>query len=305
MMENRSLPTILVVYMDQDEFLAEKFMDELSFLEESNMVDLQRWFLSERYLDAQNVERFRTRIARANLIIVLGSRNLSRASELNSLLVRTVSQLQKRNLVIPIVLVSVGPDDLGWMSEYFGENLPRSASAVFGERESTDTDDIYSEIVEKIVEKLIESSSPRPYRGISNKTVFISYARKNYKRANVIRLAIQQLGYKTWMDKHNMVGGQNWVNRIDKGIRDSWCLLLIWSSHAQKSEYVNYEWAFAMGNSTCVIPIIIEKTGVHPRLTMINYLGWHNLRTKHYPWYQLENALNNAEQNYRNGVCNS
>jgi hypothetical protein len=304
-MEDRSLPVVLVVYIDKDEFLAEQFFNELSFLRESEMVELQRWFLSERYTDRETVERFQTRINKANIIIVLGSRYLSQSSELRSLLTNAIYEYRKNNIVIPVILTPMTRDETGWLREFNEQPLPRSASSMFGERESTDADALYHDVVNEVVEKLIATFFPKPHRGISQKTVFISYSRKNFRRANVIRLATQRLGYKTWMDKKNIVGGQNWVNRIDKGIRGSWCLLLIWSDHARSSEYVNYEWAFAMGHQTCVIPIMIEQAKVHPRLTTINYLGWHNLTSAHYPWHDLEQALNDAEWNYNNGTCNS
>jgi hypothetical protein len=304
-MENRSLPIVLVVYLDKDEFLAEQFLDELSFLRESEMVDLQRWFLSERYTDRETVERFQTRISRANIIIVLGSRYLSQSSELRALLTNAIREYRKGNIVIPIILTPMTSNETGWLREFNEQPLPRSASSMFGERESADMDSLYHEVVNEVVERLIETFFTKPHRGISQKTVFISYSRRNFKRANVIRLATQRLGYKTWMDKYSIVGGQNWVNRIDKGIRDSWCLLLIWSDHARSSEFVNYEWAFAMGNQTCVIPVMIEKAKVHPRLAIINYLGWQNLTSAHYPWHELEQALSDAEWNYNNGTCNS
>jgi hypothetical protein len=304
-MENRTLPITLVVYMDKDEFLAEQFIDELSFLAESRVINLQRWFMSERFVDRETTERFQSRINRANLIIILGSRNLTDSQELRSLLISTIFESQKSNLVIPIILTPMGNNEMGWLREFNQQFLPQIATSVFGDRESTDTDAIYHEVVNEIVEKLIATFFQRPYRGISQKTVFISYSRKNFRRANVIRLAAHGLGYKTWMDKNNMVGGQNWVNRIDRAIRGSWCLLLIWSNHARLSEYVNYEWSFAMGNQTCVIPIMIEKAKVHPRLTIINYLGWQNLTSSHYPWHELQQALDNAELDYKNGTCNS
>lgn len=303
-METRSLPIVLVVFMNKDEFLAEQFLDELSFLVESESINLQRWFLSENYLDQDTTDKFRTRIKRSNLIIVLGSRNLSDSQKLRSLLWETIFENKKTNIVIPVILTPMNSNQAGWMREFNEQPFPRSATSVFGERESTDTDAIYHEIVDEIVEKLIVTFFQKPNRGISQKTVFISYSRKNFRRANVIRLAVQRLGYKTWMDKNNMVGGQNWVSRIDQAIRDSWCLLLIWSNHARLSEYVNYEWAFAMGNQTCVIPIMIEKAKVHPRLIIKNYLGWQNLTSAHYPWHELQQALDYAEQNYP-GSCNS
>lgn len=176
-MENRSLPIVLVVYLDKDEFLAEQFLDELSFLRESEMVDLQRWFLSERYKDRETVEKFQTRLNRANVIIVLGSRYLSQSLELRSLLTRAVFESSKNNVVIPIILTPMTREETGWLREFSEKPLPKSASSMFGERESTDMDSLYHEVVNEVVERLIETFFTKPHRGISQKNGIISEIR--------------------------------------------------------------------------------------------------------------------------------
>jgi hypothetical protein len=165
---------------------------------------------------------------------------------------------------------------------------------------------VFAEITENIFLQLIQKIF-RP-RGVSVGTkskVFISYARANYQAAQAVRGFLAGQNYVTWMDKYNIKGGQNWVNSIDAGLRESWAVVLLLSHAAKASEYVSYEWSFAFGANTCVIPVMIENVNLHPRLAWINALNWYPFPHTHYPWVELVDALDDSKIKAASGMCNT
>lgn len=100
--------------------------------------------------------------------------------------------------------------------------------------------------------------------------VFISYAREDSGFADELEAKMAEGGFRPWRDKRDIRGGEHWREAIDKAIRESKALVLIMTPAAKRSEYVTYEWGFALGAKVPVIPIILKKTTVHRRLQDLN-----------------------------------
>jgi hypothetical protein len=62
---------------------------------------------------------------------------------------------------------------------------------------------------------------------------------------------------------------------------------------AKASEYVTYEWAFAWGAGIKVIPVLLKRTELHPRLESLQYLDFTNRTAR--PWDALIELLGEAE----------
>ncbi|HVO71060.1 MAG TPA: HEAT repeat domain-containing protein [Aggregatilineaceae bacterium] len=56
---------------------------------------------------------------------------------------------------------------------------------------------------------------------------------------------------------------------------------------AKRSEYVTYEWAFALGAGKAVFTILLERTELHPRLDALQYVDF----CKVHPWKKLFSEL--------------
>ena len=62
-----------------------------------------------------------------------------------------------------------------------------------------------------------EYSSPPP--------IFLSYDWENYEKVKVLRDHFQWAGYECWMDEGRMGGGDQLIDKIDKGLRGSKVIL--------------------------------------------------------------------------------
>jgi len=69
-----------------------------------------------------------------------------------------------------------------------------------------------------------------------------------------------------------------------QAIRDSHVLVVIMTPDAAASEYVVYEWAFALGAHGRIIPLELKKSLFHPRLEVLQRLDFID---KARPWSTL------------------
>ena len=98
---------------------------------------------------------------------------------------------------------------------------------------------------------------------------------------------------RVWVDTDGLRGGEEWRKNIDKAIRVASAVIVVLTPEAKLSEYVTYEWAFAVGAEVKVIPILLKQTNIHPRLELLQYLNFANRQNR--PWEKLIEALQEAE----------
>lgn len=80
--------------------------------------------------------------------------------------------------------------------------------------------------------------------------LFISYAWTNAAFVDWLAMRLTAEGYKVWVDRHKLQGGQNWVNEIDNAIKTKSCRLLGVVSNASLARPAPQgEWQLAMSLS--------------------------------------------------------
>src|SRR5258708_25914462 len=124
--------------------------------------------------------------------------------------------------------------------------------------------------------------------------VFISYARNDAAFVNRLTKRLRELKVATWRDIDALRAGEYWRDTIDNALRGAAALIVVLSPSAAMSQYVAYEWAFAIGAGVAVIPIITgkaAKTRIHPRLSAIQFVDFTKPGK---PWLRLIDALNLA-----------
>lgn len=131
------------------------------------------------------------------------------------------------------------------------------------------------------------------------KHIFLSYHRSDASFAAVLRGRIEAAGYGTWIDTSRLRAGDDWRVEIDQGIKDALAVIVVMTPKAKASEYVTYEWSFAIGAGIRVIPILRKRVEFHPRLGVIQFLDF--TREVSYPWDQLLEVLREG----RDGGSNS
>ena len=78
-------------------------------------------------------------------------------------------------------------------------------------------------------------------------TVFLSYSRKDHFFAELVQRELADKEISVWKDSGQLLAGENWQTAIDRGISDSFAILVVLSPSSTESAYVTYEWASAMG----------------------------------------------------------
>jgi hypothetical protein len=104
--------------------------------------------------------------------------------------------------------------------------------------------------------------------------VFISYSHRD--KAFVMKLdkKLKELKFPTWRDVDQFRGGDYWENSIDEALRGASTLVVVMSRSGRRSQYVAYEWAFALGAGIRVIPLPKEQVPFHPRLGAIQFVDF-------------------------------
>ena len=118
--------------------------------------------------------------------------------------------------------------------------------------------------------------------------VFVSYASQDQAFVNKLRRALKARGVESWVDRHELRGGDRFGDRIADAIGAARALLLVLSPHARASEYVAFEWAFAMGAGVKVIPLVLKEAKRHEVLRPLHYIDFTKGQK---PWARVVEAL--------------
>lgn len=121
--------------------------------------------------------------------------------------------------------------------------------------------------------------------GIKGRTIFISYAREDEKRASEVYDAFIDRGHKPWMDKKELVAGQDWKLKIRKAIEKSQYFVALMSEQSViKRGFVQKELRFALDvlgeippGQIYFIPVRLEECEVPDA---IRNLHWIDLRRR-------------------------
>jgi hypothetical protein len=105
-------------------------------------------------------------------------------------------------------------------------------------------------------------------------TVFLSYSSKDHVFAELAQIKLAEAGITLWRDSGQLRAGSDWRRGIEKGISDSFAVIVALSEHSIQSSYVTFEWAFALGRNKVVLPLKLSEGNVHPRLQVIQYLDF-------------------------------
>jgi len=115
--------------------------------------------------------------------------------------------------------------------------------------------------------------------------VFISYDREDSDFAELVKACLEKAGHDTLLDTEFLNVGNDWRYELDQAIRGSHVLLVIMTPEAAVSDYVTYEWAFALGAHGKIIPLELKKVSrYHPRLDVLQRLDFTD---KVRPWEAL------------------
>lgn len=129
--------------------------------------------------------------------------------------------------------------------------------------------------------------------------IFISHSHADRDFVELLQNKLTGAGFTVWRDT-GLVPGTNWREEIDRAIQEASTVVVTVTPQAMASAYVNYEWAFAWGAGMKIIPILLEKTALHPRLESLQFLDF----TSHIarPWDALIDLLRKQKERQVDGI---
>lgn len=86
--------------------------------------------------------------------------------------------------------------------------------------------------------------------------IFLSYEHSDRARALKLVDAFEQEGWSVWWD-HKIPPGKTWADVLERAIKDSECVVVLWSRTSITSEWVKKEARVAQ-NRKCLIPVRID-----------------------------------------------
>lgn len=120
-----------------------------------------------------------------------------------------------------------------------------------------DIDDSKSLVIDEInLDKDDHIESPQKSK--MNHKVFISYAREDAEKVNIVRNFLDKNSIKYWIDKEKINSGENFKDVIIDAIDTSQVVLFFSSVNSNKSENVKRELANAAKRNKIVIPLLLD-----------------------------------------------
>lgn len=131
--------------------------------------------------------------------------------------------------------------------------------------------------------------------------IFISYARRDTAFVERMYAELRKHDLEAWTD-NVLSPGSDWRQEIDEAIRTAFALVVIVTPESKTSEYVTYEWAFALGIGIRVVPLILKPTQLHPRLEFFQHVDFVHYEGDDYPWQRLLDGLQRIREETRRGA---
>ncbi|MDX2161698.1 MAG: toll/interleukin-1 receptor domain-containing protein [bacterium] len=99
-----------------------------------------------------------------------------------------------------------------------------------------------------------------------------------------------------WRDRRNITAGMGWEEAIDDAINACRIVVVIITPEATQSQYVNYEWCYALGRGKHIIPVYFDDSDVHVKLRKIQALDFTSRRSEKPPWDDLITQIQAKKQ---------
>lgn len=136
------------------------------------------------------------------------------------------------------------------------------------------------------------------------KNIFISYAHEDDEFAKLLSNKLKEKfdsegidsSIEPWRDQEQLQGGEDWKNKLDSAIRSSYVVLVIFTRHSYESQFVTYEWTYALFNNIPIIPLLrsgVKADELHPQLRSLHAIpvDKENLKQNNSTWDTLADAI--------------
>jgi len=112
----------------------------------------------------------------------------------------------------------------------------------------------------------------------------------------MLKNELKSIDLKVWVDTENLRAGADWREGIDEAIKSALLFMVVMTPEAKASEYVTYEWSFAMGLGITIIPIILKPTNLHYHLERLQHFDFTD--RNNFPWRNLLHQVREIIKEY-------
>ncbi len=106
---------------------------------------------------------------------------------------------------------------------------------------------------------------------------FISYSNLDQGTALRLKRLLEENGFTTWLDRENLIAGQQWPTKIGEAIAVRDGVLLLWSANSAMAHFVKFEWNVALAMEKVIIPCLLDTTPLPPALRPIHAINCQDL----------------------------
>ncbi len=103
-------------------------------------------------------------------------------------------------------------------------------------------------------------------------SIFLSYSRGDARQADDWVAGLEQFGYRVWLDRGGIRGGQQWMATIVRSIEEAQAVVLLLSPNSARSDNVRREIDLAVDAKKRIIPVEIQATTI-PRTLLYQLAG--------------------------------
>lgn len=260
---------ILILHDKEDSHFFDKFYLGFYDLKNDYNLEIESYELilnienlKKNILDDLKLEDIKQKIEDSSIVLIFISPETIASVELSLLFNKNENLFDRKHLAFVIIRLC------SWEScEWIDDGYIQNNYSLISSLEKPDIDQIILETnieIKKIFDlksKTLDNDS-KPFR------IFISYSHKDGYFADLLKYKLLENKFEVSLDIDYLIAGKNWKSSIDYKIENCDVLLLVYSENARNSDYVSYEWAYAMGKGKEVIPILIENDVKlqHPKL---------------------------------------
>ncbi len=106
--------------------------------------------------------------------------------------------------------------------------------------------------------------------------IFISCSSADKVRAKELHDRLSN-DFDVWLFTEKLLGGIKWSSEIDSALAKADALIVLISPSSAVSQWVTYEWSFALGKNLAVIPLqieVVERDKIHDKLKELHIISF-------------------------------
>ncbi len=104
------------------------------------------------------------------------------------------------------------------------------------------------------------------------RTVFVSYARKDSDRIRRAVALLEAGGAQVFRDIDDIDFGDDWEQVITRQLQECERVMVFWSANAKESKWVNKEYTLALAQQKRMVPVLLDDTPLPPELSRYHAL---------------------------------